>query len=100
MSQTFVVVQIFLQTEVFSLLDHCCRSPLFVWVGVLMVYLVYKDDLCHAKAETFRLSWIFTVVRLGWCQLYMPPCGIAIVHHDGWGAPAKMRDWLELDIVV
>jgi hypothetical protein len=49
-SQTFVVVQISLQTEVFSLLDRCCRSPLFVWVGVLLVYLVYKGDLRHAKA--------------------------------------------------
>jgi hypothetical protein len=50
-SQTFAVVQISLQTEVFPLLGHCCRSPLFVWVGVLMVYLVYKGDLRHAKAK-------------------------------------------------
>src|SRR5215217_6814165 len=35
-SQTFVVVQICLQTSVFSLPSRCCCSPLFVWVGVLI----------------------------------------------------------------
>src|SRR5215210_686180 len=35
-SQTFVVVQNSLQTDVFSLLNRCCCSPSFVWVGVLI----------------------------------------------------------------
>src|SRR5215203_1729489 len=36
-SQMFVIVQISLQTDLFSLLNCCCRSPLFVWVGVKLV---------------------------------------------------------------
>ena len=42
MPQRFVVVQIFLQTGVLSLLNHCCCSPLFAWVGVLLVYTFLK----------------------------------------------------------
>jgi hypothetical protein len=38
MSQTFVVVKIYLQTGGFTLLSRYLRSQLFVWVGVLMVY--------------------------------------------------------------
>jgi len=40
MSQTFVVVQISLQTGGFILLSRYLRSQLFVWVGVLMVYTI------------------------------------------------------------
>ena len=36
-SQTFVVVQISLQIDVFPPLGRCYRSPLFAWDGVLIV---------------------------------------------------------------
>ena len=35
-SQPFVVVQIYLQIGIFSLLSRCGCSPLFVWVSVLI----------------------------------------------------------------
>jgi hypothetical protein len=49
MPQTFVVVQIFLQTDVFPLLNRCCCSALFMWIGVLTVYkiLVVTSMLSH-----------------------------------------------------
>ena len=50
-SQTFVIVQIFLQTDVFSLLNRSYCSPLFVWVGVLLVYL-----MCAATSVAQRLG--------------------------------------------
>jgi hypothetical protein len=39
-SQTFVVVQTFLQTGEFTLLTLCLCSLLFAWVGVLITVLI------------------------------------------------------------
>jgi hypothetical protein len=42
LSLVFVVVQKYLQNSQFAtMMLHSC-SPLFMWVGVLLVYLVYR----------------------------------------------------------
>jgi hypothetical protein len=44
MSRLFVDVQKLLQISIFSLRSCRLCSPLFVWVGVLLVYLVYQGE--------------------------------------------------------
>ena len=51
-SQTFVVVQIFLLTSTFSVLSCRLCSPLFVWVGVRFGV---RTDRTLRESASFRL---------------------------------------------